>query len=111
MSLSQEISLSISEPEDENKLVYKNKRNVLGKIILFSFDTLKLQYFAHLSLPLYVPKCILYSLPFGKKVCHFLGGDVKGRGRKNSVKGWMLTKGGWGPKSPIFVVTLSLNGP
>ena len=44
-------NLSISAPEEENKLAYKNKRHVCGELIFFCFSTLNLKHFTYLSLP------------------------------------------------------------
>ena len=51
LSMSQAINLSISAPEEENKLAYKNKRHVCGELIFFCFSTLNLKHFTYLSLP------------------------------------------------------------
>ena len=64
----------------------KDKRDVHGEYILFCFDTLKLYYFAYLSLPpsisetSYKYQNVFYSFPFGRMVCHFLGGNMRGGG-------------------------------
>ena len=47
LSLSEEIHLSISEPEDKNLL---REMHVCGKLVLFCFSTLKFKYVAYLSL-------------------------------------------------------------
>ena len=66
LSLSEEIHLSISEPEDKNLL---REMHVCGKLVLFCFSTLKFKYVAYLSLQLSVYdyavkhqilKCILW---------------------------------------------------
>ena len=51
LSQSHEIHLSLSEPENERKLAYKNKKNLRGLLILFCFSTLNLKCLPNLSLP------------------------------------------------------------
>ena len=91
MNLSQEIHLSISEPEDETTLPYKNEIHVRGELILFCFSTFKLKYFAYLSLqPSIYDKVydVMYhvSTKMHVIVCHFLGSGKRKRGqiRENS---------------------------
>ena len=51
LSLSQETKLSISEHQNEDERADKNERNLLGELVLFCISTLKLKWFAYLSLP------------------------------------------------------------
>ena len=57
----------------------------------------------------YIVPIVFHSLPLGRKVCHFMGGDMEGRGKKNW---WLMVTGVEGdPKNVIYVMPWFLNGP